>query len=328
VPRLALLALVLPAVALAAPVPKEVKDDASKLLVTTHGKNDAITLLNPDGSGEERLLVAAPRAGLLNARLSPDRTRMAYATTDRLRRAYVVWVRPLTDGVSTDLTPIDGRGHFFWSPDGKRVVCTDEDENARKPGAKFEANWRSWAVDAATGKRAELDVKGEYRPFGFTPAGGLLCVRTLDPVPVGETTGVTAPARETVTTGLKEFDPQVVIPGRLNLRPLAAFPDGRRWLVSPIGTGGLAVYTAGEKQAVAWAEPPTEWDRVAVSPDGKRVAYSVRPDPLARQRQVKAWKGPGDPPPEEGELWVADADGTNAKKVWEPHQPIGFIDWR
>jgi hypothetical protein len=301
--------LLLPAVCLAAPVPKA-KSEGKLLVVTQDGK---ATLMNPDG-GEPQVVVEVGKGELVaRARLSPDGTRVVYAVRpDAKKLDAVLYVRDLDGGKAKELFKVQHAAHLLWSPDGKAVYVSGLDvEKGNQPAVKRNESWLSWTVDAATGRPTPLDAKGEYRAWGFTPKGDeLLCVRTFDLRPVGK--GVQAPKVETVRTKLDAFDPKGVIPAEADLTPLAALPDGERWVV----------YTPKEKVGVYSAKGElTEWPDIpgdsvphaAVAPDGKRLAFAVHHAAKPGVRRA---------------VLVSDANGGDVKTVWEPKVNILDIDWR
>lgn len=292
-PRLALLfAFALPAVALAAPVPKE--SDGGKLLVSAGGR---VTMMNPDGSDAE-VLFHDKYAGD-DVALGPAGKRMGYVKLDWWTRNTTVGVRT-ADGERSPLLTVEDRvGRVVWSADGKVLYCCVH------PDGMPVKTWKCCALDAATGKRATFGVPAGADLVGVMPATGDLILT----VP-GEGDGTA-----TVTTPATKYDPTAVIPAKSGAEPLAAFPDGKRWLVRSSATPGVGVYTTGDKAVTAWEKNTTTATAGAVRPDGKRVAYvaTVITRDLA---------------PPTYELWTADPDGTNAKKVMESDKPVERLEWR
>jgi hypothetical protein len=299
--RPVLFALLLPAVAVAAPVPKA--KDAGKLLVST--SDGKVTLMNPDGSEAKVVAEAAEGERLVQAKLSPDGTRVVYAVRPNATKLdAVLHVREVGGGKAKEVFKLQHLSRVFWAADGKAVVASGLDvEKGNQPAANRHECWASWQVDTATGQPTPLDAKGQYRAWGWSADGKvLLCVRTFDLRAVGK--GVQAPKIETVRTQPDKFAPEVVIPAEVDQVPLAALPDGKRWVLKTTNDG-LAVYSAAGGLK-AWADfEKTFVVCVAPSPDGKRVAVGTQP-----------------------KLVTADPDGGDRKTVWEPKANIVDIDWR
>lgn len=283
------LALAVPAVAFAAPVPKE--GDAGVLLVSAGGE---VTRMNPDGSDAEALF--RDKYAGDDFALGPAGKRMGYLKHDWWTRNTTVGVRT-ADGERVPLLTVDDRvGRVVWSADGKSLYCCVH------PDGMPVTTWKCCAIDVATGKRTTFGVPAGAELVGVAPTTGDLILT----IPGG------ADGLATVTTPPTKYDPTEAIPAKLGVEPLAAFPDGKRWLVR--ANGGVGLYTAGEKAVAAW-EKAANVPVGAVRPDGKRVAYI-------------AAISTRDFTPPTYELWTADPDGTNAKKVTESDKPVTRVEWR
>lgn len=294
-------ALLLPAVALAAPVPKA--KSAGKLLVST--SDGKVTLMNPDGTEAKVVAEAGEGERLVQAKLSPDGSRVVYAVRPDAKKLQVVLhVREVAGGKAKEMFNLQHLSRVFWSADGKAVFASGLDiEKGNLPAANRYECWASWQIDPTTGQPTPLDAKGQYRAWGWAADGTeLLCVRTFDMRAVGK--GVQAPKVETVRTKADKFAPEVAIPAEVDQVPLAVLPDGKRWVVKT-AADGLAVFSTADG-VKAWADfEKTSVVAVAVSPDGKRVAVGTQP-----------------------KLFTADPDGGDRKTVWEPKANIVDIDWR
>jgi dipeptidyl aminopeptidase/acylaminoacyl peptidase len=205
-----------------------------------------------------------------------------------------------------------------WSADGKTIYGTDQHIRPAAKGGLIEEGRKWWRYEVATGKVTELDIPEKYSIWQETPDGkGLLCLQTTGEQEVKPR--VLIPKVATVVTPTGKFEPKVLIPEEVNVAPMAAFPDGKRWVVISIefGKRKVGVYTQGDKKPVWWGTE-VSLSQFAVSPDGKRVAYSnYVSQRLAGGRETEVY-----------DLCVADADGKNVKKILTTGKYITHIDWR
>ena len=316
--------LLLPVVALAAPVPKA-KDAERLLVVTADGKATLHTL---DGK-EAKVVVETPKDDtLIAASLSPDGQRVAYAVERQgIDMDADICLRGIADDKPTTLATIRGNPKkwrapqvvihsIFWSPDGKSVVGSFSDSTAKQQPPDSWYAFTNFRIDPSTGERTPLHAVTGYGAIAFTPDGkGLVCTRKFHKPPVNN---FQVTAFETAVTPTDKSDPTVVIADSLDLHPHAVFPDGKRWAVTKVEAGfiKLGVYTAGENEPVWWEADVKDWHvPVAVSPDGTRVVYALNP---------KWQKGQKD----KAVLWAADADGKNSVKLCESESRVRSIDWR
>jgi hypothetical protein len=289
--RIALLFL-LPAVALAAPVPKAGKGE-NKVYVTSDRR---VVRMNPDGTGLEKLFDDKYAGDDYYA--SPDGTRVV-SQDWKDNRAWVS-VRE-SGGEPVRLAKLNRTTNaVYWSADGKTLFAQAWDEKWPPAGT-----WWSELIDAKTGERTKLDAPGDCVPWGFAPGGDLLFTRQ------DRRSG----RRELLTSPAANFDPTVVLPTDLDVEPLAVFPDGKRWLVRRERERGIGVFKTGEAEVTYWAGEKWYSDAAAVSPDGTRVAFENWHS-IPKEKRF------------EHDLWVADADGKNAKKVFTSAKNITRIDWR
>ncbi len=316
--------LLVSSVALAAPVPKA-KDDG-KLLVLT-GDNKA-TLHTFDGKDPKVMAEVAPGGSLRFATLSPDGKRVAFGVIlPGMDGDTAIRLRAVADDKPTELVTIPGGGKnqllprvsvssLFWSPDGKTLAGTFHDRFAKQKPPALSGRWTNFSIDAATGERTDLQTNTEYRAVAFTADGkGFVCTRGFEKPSENNKQMI---GFETAVTPTGKVDPQVVIADPLGLQPVATFPDDKRWVVTALeeSTWKVGVYTAGEKQPAWWdAEVKDTPIPVAVGPDGRRVVYALNP----------VWKQVQN---DKVVLWVADADGKNAAKLWESNARVLSIDWR
>lgn len=300
--------VLLPAVALAAPVPKA-KPEGKLLVSTEDGK---VTLMNTDGGEPKVVAEAGARERLLLARLSHDGKQVAYAVRTHTKGTPdAVRVRAVAGGEPTELNKVKEVGRLFWSKDGKAVYGCAIDEAAQKPGVPLWESYVCWRLDATTGKKTELEPKGEYQIIGVTPAGDeLLCLRQYGRRQINPATS--GANIETVKTEADKFAPEVVISADVDVGPIAILPDGERWVVQT-REGKYGVYSA--KEGVR------EWDklpaysvlRAVVAPNGMRVALQPHQN---RKDSTPA------------NLVTTNLDGEDHKTIWEPKAQIVDLDWR
>jgi hypothetical protein len=305
-----LLFLLSPAVALAAPVPKEGKDE-SKLYLTVGGK---IVRINPDGTGKE---VVCDKGDGTDDSLSPDGKWIVGVKRDNRTDRHLVMLRE-PGGKAKEAVQVSRTVSVRWSADGKTLYGTDQHLRPSPKGGTEEAGRRCWRYEIASEKFTEMDIPKEYDLWRETPDGeGLVCTKALGWQEVAPQTQMRKLA--TAITPLDKFEPKVVIPGEVNVFPLAAYPDGKRWVVTSVSAykRKIGVYTTGEKKPEWWITEVV-LPESAVSPNGKRVGYTtevVQPEAEVRK-------------PETYELWVADADGKNPMKVCTTDKYVTRIDWR
>jgi len=76
---------------------------------------------------------------ILDAKISPDRTHVAYryfqdATADAQQISYVLYVKPVRGGTPLRLTPLTGYvEEYWWSPDGNRIYYTVATQGGHSP---------------------------------------------------------------------------------------------------------------------------------------------------------------------------------------------------
>jgi dipeptidyl aminopeptidase/acylaminoacyl peptidase len=302
--------LLLPAVALAAPVPKEGKDE-SKLYLTIGGK---ITRMNPDGTGQG---VVCDKGTGHDDSLSPDGKWIVGVKRDNSKDRHFVMLRE-PGGKPKEAVQVSYTASVRWSADGKSLYGIDQHLRPSPKGGKVEAGRRCWRYVIATEQFTEMDIPKDYDLRRETPDGkGVVYEQTTGKQEVEP--NVLMSKLQTVVSPLEKFEPKVVIPEEVNVSPVAAFPDGKRWLVIDITPykRKVGVYTTGEKKPEWWGVK-VGLPAFAVSPDGKRVAYTTR----AEQEDSAVRK------PDEYQLWVADGDGKNAKKLATFDDYVTHIDWR
>lgn len=302
--------VLLPAVALSAPVPKPPKDE-SKLLVTANG---SVTLMNPDGTDAKVVHEGSNDATAYKAWLSPDRKRFVYFYKERPddRTGKMLLGVKTIDGEQVAKVEMRCPDGLFWSADGKSLLGTVRDENFGKKGNDL--GYRSWRMNAATGVRTALDLPGDCVLVAPVPGSDqVACLRWTHTRQQGPRAAPKMDA-ELVTTDPDKFAPTTVFESASPLTPVAVFPDGQRWLRH--SSGEVTVHTVGVKAGVKWKRNP-HVSEIALHPQGTRVAFAFFE--WKKEEKDTRW-----------ELWVADPDGTNPMKVLarDDAKHIGHIDWR
>jgi Tol biopolymer transport system component len=160
-----------------------------------------------------------------------------------------------------DLTPT-----ATWSPDGRLLAITDQQDETR-------TRFRVRLLDARTGRvlgaRAVTGGTADLLPQSFSPAADRLVIPLSDPGRSPATRTVVLDLRTGATTPLGA--------------PQAAFtwpawsPDGTR-IALALADGGVAVLDAATGATVqAVTTPGGVADRLAWSPDATRLAYRLLP---------------------------------------------------
>lgn len=324
-----LFCLLVPAIALAAPVPKA---KPTKLLITSLGK---VIMVNPDGTDEKVVLESAEKLHVTRALLTPDQRHIVYSAQPPDRKGErALYVRLIADGTETEVVSGFDLRVSFLSADGKTAYGTDRDPKAkRKPGGG-DGDWgRSWAIDLATGGRTDIDVSGEYLPLCvMSGTGDIAMLRTWGDNLRGPPAAKNWMA--TVTTDPKKWKPTTVIEEAF--RTITAFPDGKRWLVRDPLTNRPAVYTVGEKAPEKWHNDATAY-APNINPDGTRMVYS-NPEPnyntpSALSTYALAGVAGAFPKvvissPNSFHIYICDLDGKNATEVTRVDKVVYYIDWR
>jgi hypothetical protein len=176
---------------------------------------------------------------------------------------------------------------------------------------------KAWSMDLKTGKQTPLALPNAHWPIDLTADDTTLVCQTYDKnvytaklVAVGEWAKPTA----------------IDVDG---LYPHGISPDGRRILASDYSKAdagrqnfGLIVYdrVAKSKQKVALPAGANGMTAYSFGADGKRVAFVTSADFTTDTGRVSASYC----------LYVANADGTNVKKIFEgqPGERISDVDWR
>jgi uncharacterized protein YjdB len=200
------------------------------------------------------LPVLSDKSPAVQPALSPDRTRIAFSS-ERAGTGYDLFVMDVDGRNLQRLTTDPGtEGEPVWSPDGRRLVFT---------GAPREGPPQLFSIQPdGTGRRQLTEGKGGSYSASISPDGRQLAFISsregkpelyVMPLDGGE-------ARRLTRTGDKESEPRYL-------------PDGTLVYVVSHGKGSRVMRTAnGGDTAVAF-ETDQPIASLAVSRDGKRVAY-------------------------------------------------------
>jgi hypothetical protein len=290
-----------------APVPKAGR--AERLLIVTNGK---VVLADADGKKPKELSTKAWKTPPRAARLSPDGGRIAYWFAHRTGGQQRVVIRDVgDDGEGTKAFDCSD-GTVIWSADGNKLYG-----GGAADGGKRE----NWVYDLKTGKRTPLDMGDDCRIAAATADGTRLVLHRLHgkqaaaKVPVENSEIVTY---DLATGAMTRVGPEAEV----NWAPADVFPDSKRLLVYEYLPANfqhrhLSLDPAtGTTERLAAVPPQRVCDNIRLSPDGKRVAYSLVG---SVELSLHLNKYP---------VVVADADGQNPTTVYESNRPIDSLDWR
>lgn len=303
-----LLLLAVPAVVLSAPVPKGEKGE-NKLYVTIDGR---VVKMNPDGTGQEKLF-DDEHAGS-DICVSPDGKSVLSRRAVEQPSESLFAVRT-AGGKPVELHRASHHSYLTWAAGGESLyLCEEDTEMRKKRQPTSERFYKHAAIEAANARRTELDVPPEYtlkRPSAdgkrlyFTRPRG---EQRLSPNHV-------AIRYETVVSDASEFEAKVVIPAELNVSPVTVSQSGERWVVRKLHGNHVGTFEVGGKAVAFWEEE--RWiGAVAISPNGKRVAYVTMDDTGERRgKDVHL-------------LQTADWNGENPTTVLRAEASINGIDWR
>lgn len=302
--------LLLPAVALAAPVPKEGKDESR--LYMTIGKK--IISIAPDGTDEK---IVCDQGVSNDDQLSPDGKWIVGVRHNPGKDRHSLMLRE-PGGKSKEVLLVSHRASVIWSADSRSLYGTDQMLVENGKGALVEAGRQCWRYELETDKQTMLDIPEKYTFLRETPDGqAWVCAEKTGIKRIDEQTLIEKSA--IVVTGAAKFVPKVLIADEVDVFPLTMFPDGKRWLVSEVTPyeHDIGVYTLGEKKPV-WFGLKAHYAGLAVHPRGKRVAYATN-DLFPEEGKRR---------PNKIELWVADTDGKNAKKIFGCKEDLYHLVWR
>jgi hypothetical protein len=309
VSRTLLALLLMPAFALAAPVPKAGKDESR--LYMTIGKK--VISIAPDGTDEKTVC----DKGEGYDELSPDGKWVVGVRHNPGKDRHSLMLRE-PGGKSKEVLLVSHQSSVLWAADGKSLYGMDQKLVEGGKGGLVAAGRQCWRYELDSGKQTMLDIPEKYTIRSETPGGKqLLCSQTTGTKRIDEQTLIRKSAL--VITAADKFEPKVLIADEVDVFPMAMFPDGKRWLVGEVTPymHDIGVFTLGEKKPVWWGLK-AHFAGCAVSPNGKRVAYWLHHD----QDEKTA------PKREEYELWVADADGKNAIKIYTADKWVNRLHWR
>jgi Tol biopolymer transport system component len=264
---------------------------------------EEIYIINPDGTGERRLTYSGDGKNSNIPHWSPDRTQIAFASNredDSARSSIYVMNGDGTN--ARRLTPVGSRDYFpHWSPDGTKIAfmsSRDGDEEIYMMGPD------------GTDLRKLTDNEAFDAAYSWSPDGRLIFTSARDGTAV------------IYIMDADGSDVRAIGPGW-----------GGEWLRDSDLIRYMD-YPASEKSGVPCygvmdlegrvVEQGCDYDRVkrpcGRSPDGTQVAFTGMPDgaisfPVTEEELVKI------------ELFVADADGSNARRLTFNDHYDGHCSW-
>jgi Tol biopolymer transport system component len=258
-----------------------------------------IHVMRPDGTGERAL--TTHRANDFSPTWSPDGTKLAFVSErDGNREIYVM----NADGSDPlNLTNHDGDDEEpSWSPDGRQLVFTAYRTGRITPRG-IERDGDIWVVNAdGSGQRKVVGTHdAQERLPRWTPDGTKIAFRSMRDFNI-QPHGSHRDNPQLLLVNPDGSDPRVLTGGGWDYDVL---PDGSA-LVAVSGFGGLA-FVPLDPPGPAEVRFP-EGQRPVVSPDGRRVVF-VR------------WHMIPSPPDQaplhglQGELWVANIDGSGLRRL-------------
>lgn len=302
--------VLLPTVALSAPVPKEGKDE-SRLYMTIAKK---IISIAPDGTDEK---IVCDQGVSEYDQLSPDGKWIVGVKHNPGKDRHSLMLRE-PGGQSKEVLLVSHQASVLWSADGKSLFGRDQKLVEGGKGGLVEAGRQCWRYELDSGKQTMLDIPEKYTLIGETPGGqDWVCAEKTGTKRIDEQTLIEKSAL--VVTGAEKFEPKVLIADEVDVFPRRMFPDRKRWLVSEVTPyeRDIGVYTLGEKKPL-WFGLKAHYAGFAVHPSGKKLAYAT----------AELFPQDGKRRADKIELYVADADGKNAKKIFGSDKDIFHLDWR
>jgi dipeptidyl aminopeptidase/acylaminoacyl peptidase len=236
----------------------------------------------------------------------------------------------LTDYAEDDGQPL---GDLALTPDGSTVVYVrggDANRSGEHPNPTSDpggAEQAVWAVRTGGGepwKVGEGDGP-EPSPDGtevlFTRGGTIYVAELSPPDATGEAEGEAGGAEDTAAAG--EAAPEPLFRARGGNGSPRWSPDGSEVLfTSSRGDHAFVGVYAREADAIRWIAPSVDRDGPAVwSPDGERIAFIRTPGAMRGELYNLTGGSPFS-------LWVADADGGDARELWSsPGDDGGFAQY-
>ena len=234
--------------------------------------------------------------------VAPDLSQAAYGAMP----PSTIWVVPATGGAPRQVTkigqPSGGHGSPTWAPDGRRIVFVTSDIGLSEL-------W-SVAPDGGDLKRLNSDQwRGTFYNPIISPDGKFLYVAT------GSGNFRLWQVRLDNNGNFSGRPIQLQNTGASLARHLSIAPDGKRIVYSALSmSNNIGSVVIDRDTGEAAGEPTlltqdTNYRKTShgFSPDGRRIGYNV-------------WRMGA-----EGEVWVMDADGKNARQM--TIAPAAFVGW-
>jgi RNA polymerase sigma factor (sigma-70 family) len=316
----------LPAPEPPSPAGREPRVKPGRLLLYRQGH---LTLIGPDGTGEQQVSKNRDKFMPGSAKLSPDGKRLAFLIQaegppiEGVGPRRKVYVRGLDEPEpGTDLN-VEGQA-VMWSPDGTQLIAEEFISAADPKAIKI----IHWLVDVKTKEKTALKLPENHWVTDWSRDGKHFVTTALGSEKGERTSRLHVMNRDGTEAQALTDGRQLVVGGRLS-------PDGRKVLyLAPdperkkkVRSGlGLFVLDVQSRKSLRVEGQPLNGEFMGFcwSPDGKHIAYAWR-QVHEKEDTIQ---------PTESNLIVADADGKNAVTIATEKGDssglitIGEVDWR